>query len=259
MTPTVRASADPEALPPGAGRQTGYWGEALREIRRDPIALVGLALVGVLLIVAILAPMIAPYDPTLQHREGLSVDGVPRSTGADGFPLGTDGRGRDELSRLIDATRVSLLVGVGANLIAAAVGLVVGGFAGMAGRRTQTLVMRLVDIVLGFPILLLAITLLAVTDPSARTITLIIGLSFGAYLSRLVFAQVTSLREREFVLAARTGASGRRGSSCATSSHTCFPACWSSARSAWLRRYNWRRRSRTSASASRRRRPRGAT
>jgi peptide/nickel transport system permease protein len=171
----------------------------------------GLAIVVVLVVCAILAPVLAPYDPAFQHREGLTLEGQPLSPGEGGFALGTDALGRDELSRLLHGARVSLTVGIGANLLAALFGIAMGGIAGMAGSRMQVVLMRVVDVILSFPVLLLAIALLAVTDPNIATITVIVGIAFGAYLSRIVFGQVVSLREREFVLAARTaGASSVR-------------------------------------------------
>jgi peptide/nickel transport system permease protein len=166
--------------------------------------MVGLLIVLGLCICAIFAPLIAPYDPAFQHREGLTLEGEPLGPGDGGFVLGTDALGRDELSRLLYGARVSLAVGVGANVLAALLGIAIGGIAGIAGGRVQTLFMRGVDVIVSFPILLLAIALLAVTEPNLPTILLIIGVSFGAYLSRIVFTQVVSLREREFVLAART-------------------------------------------------------
>lgn len=181
----------------------GYWSRAFHELRRDWTAIVGVALVAVCVLAALFAAVLAPYDPVFQHRLGLSAEGEPLSPSSQ-FRLGTDALGRDELSRLLYGARISLLVGVGANAIAALLGVVIGGVAGLARGPVRTLLMRGVDVVLSFPILLLAIALLAVTEPSLLTITVIIGISFGAYLSRLVFAQVVSLSEREFVLAART-------------------------------------------------------
>ena len=182
----------------------GYWRRAGRDLRRDPIAMVGLALVTVLVLVAVLAPVLAPHDPVAQYTNGLGPDGGPVGSSSQ-FLLGTDALGRDEVSRLMYGARVSLAVGVGANLLAAIVGIALGGTAGLAARPVETAVMRLVDVILSFPILLLAIVLLTVTPPNVLTILIIIGLSFGAYLARVVYSQVTSLREREFVLAARTG------------------------------------------------------
>jgi peptide/nickel transport system permease protein len=195
--------------PPSAvrRRERGYWSEAWVELRHDRAAMVGLAIVVLLVLAALAAPLIAPYDPDFQHREGLTLEGQPLPPSST-FKLGTDGLGRDELSRLLYGARVSLTVGIGANVIAAIIGILVGGLAGLAGPRLQTFGMRAVDVVLSFPVLLLAIALLAVAQPSVTTITLIIGVSFGAYLSRLVFTQVVSLREREFVLAARTSGVG---------------------------------------------------
>jgi peptide/nickel transport system permease protein len=171
--------------------------------------MVGLAIVLVLVTCAIFAPLIAPYDPTFQHRDGLTADGRPIAPGDPEYLLGTDPLGRDTFSRLLYGARVSLLVGIGANLLAAVMGVVVGGMAGLAGGRTQTLLMRTVDIVLSFPALLLAIALLAVTQPNVGTILLIIGVSFGAYLARIVFGQAASLAERDFVLAARVAGASR--------------------------------------------------
>ncbi len=188
---------------PARVRERGYWGEALRSLRRDWAAMLGLVLVVGLVVCALFAPLLAPYDPSFQQTLGLSEQGEPLGPSGT-FKLGTDALGRDELSRLLFGARVSLAVGIGANALAALIGIAVGGVAGMAGSRLQTLLMRAVDVVLSFPILLLAIALLAVTKPNLPTILIIVGISFGAYLARLVFTQVVSLKEREFVLAAKT-------------------------------------------------------
>lgn len=171
--------------------------------------MVGLGIVVFLLLVAIFAPLIAPRDPAFQDANGLSATGSPMGPSWS-FLLGTDALGRDVLSRLVYGARVSLAVGIGSNVLAAIIGVLVGGTAGLTGGRTQTILMRSVDVVLSFPILLLAMALLAVTQPNLTTVLLIIGVSFGAYLARIVFAQVASLREREFVLAATTCGVGKR-------------------------------------------------
>jgi peptide/nickel transport system permease protein len=187
--------------------QTGYWKHASSELRRDWVAMLGLTIVISLSLVAVFAPLLAPGGPIFQYRAGLTVEGDPLPPGGD-FLLGTDFLGRDEFSRLLYGARVSLFVGLGANLIAAAIGILVGGIAGMSRGILQTIIMRGVDVVIAFPILLLAITILAVTEASLFPIIAIIGLSFGAYLSRIVFSQVVSLNEREFVLAAKTSGVG---------------------------------------------------
>jgi peptide/nickel transport system permease protein len=192
-----------EPVDRGPTRERGYWAEAFDQLSRDRSAMSGLAIVLGLVICAAGATVFAPYDPALQNHLGLSPTGEPLGPSGT-FKLGTDALGRDELSRLLYGARVSLVVGIGANLMAAVLGIVIGGLAGMASSFVQTLVMRMVDVILSFPILLLAIALLSVTQPNLPTIMVIIGVSFGAYLSRLVFVQVVSLKEREFVLAART-------------------------------------------------------
>lgn len=194
--------ATPVAADRPPARERSYWAGAWHELRTDRSALVGLAIVCLLALTAALAPLVAPYDPSFQHTEGLSLEGEPLGPSSE-FLLGTDALGRDELSRIVYGARVSLVVGVGANLLAAVFGLAIGGTAGLARSRLQAVIMRSLDVVLSFPILLLAIALLTVTERSVTTIIGIIGVVFGAIVSRIVFAQAVSLREREFVLAAR--------------------------------------------------------
>lgn len=209
MSETTSAPAPVPAASAGRPRERGFWGEALYELAHDWTAMLGLAVVVVLCVCAIFAPLLAPYDPNFQHREGLTLEGEPLSPGEGGFALGTDSLGRDELSRLLHGARISLAVGIGGNVLAALIGIAVGGVAGMSGRVGQTLLMRSVDIILSFPVLLLAIALLSVTEPNLATILMIVGIAFGAYLARIVFTQVVTLREREFVLAAQTAGVGR--------------------------------------------------
>jgi peptide/nickel transport system permease protein len=200
MTETVVPSAE---RPSKRSHDLGYWRDAWREMRHDVTAMIGLVIVVGLVFTALVAPLVAPHKPDLQFANGLTQNGEPIGPSPD-FRLGTDQLGRDELSRLIYGARVSLTVGLGGNALAAVLGIVLGGLAAMGNRLFEGLIMRSIDVVLSFPILLLAIVLLAVTQPSIITITLIIGGSYGAYLSRIVFAQAISLKEREFVLAART-------------------------------------------------------
>jgi peptide/nickel transport system permease protein len=204
---SVETAARPGAEPAAAVREPGYWEDALHKLRHDGLAVAGGIIVIFLVLAAVLAPVLAPHDPTDQLRDGLNAVGDPIKPGSD-FPLGTDQLGRDELSRVLYGARVSLAVGVGANLLAAFIGLLVGGVAGLARPLPQTVIMRAVDVALSFPVLLVAIALLAVVDPSVGPIVLIIGVSFGAYLSRIVFAQVVSLRQRDYVLAARAAGVG---------------------------------------------------
>jgi peptide/nickel transport system permease protein len=205
--PADEAPAEPEgagdtaALEPGGER--GYWRTAWYEFRHDRLAMFGLVIVAALVLIAVFAPLIAPHGPNQQLPNGLSLAGNPRTPGS-AFLLGTDPLGRDELTRLMFGARISLVVGLGASAMGGVIGFGVGGVAGLFGGFVETLLMRLADVMLSFPILLLATAVLAVTAPSVLSISVIVGIGFGAYLARVVYSQVVTLRERDFVLAART-------------------------------------------------------
>jgi peptide/nickel transport system permease protein len=198
LTTTAPAAATPERAPV----ERGFWRLAIRELMHDWTAVLGLVIVIGLGLCAIFAPLIAPYEQDFQHREGISLEGEPLPPSST-FLFGTDGFGRDVFSRVLYGARVSLLVGVGGVLVAAVLGILVGSVAGMSRGLLQSLFMRVVDVILSFPVLLLAVALLAVTEPSLATMLIIFGVAFGASLARIVFGQVVSLREREFVLAAQ--------------------------------------------------------
>src|SRR5215216_224671 len=186
-----------------------------KRLRRDRVAMFGATLVGLLILVALLAPLFAPHDPAEQFRDGLTLDGQPvpstlfkRSDGTQ-FPLGTDANGRDLLSRIFYGTRVSLLVGVLANLLAITLGLIIGMTAGYLGGWVESLLMRITDIMMAFPTLLLAMTLVAILKPSLWIIIAVIGLVYWTWIARVVYSQVLVIREREFVIASRALGSGR--------------------------------------------------
>jgi peptide/nickel transport system permease protein len=196
--PSAAAEAEPTAAAePGRGRR------ALASLRRDPVALIAVLLVIALAVVAICAPLLAPYDPLKAYSNGLSADGAPVSPGSS-FLLGSDPNGRDVLSRMIFGARVSLLVGVIATGLASVIGVLVGGIAGYAGGLVDTVLMRITDVVLSFPILLFCVALIAITGPSTRNVMLVIAFGYWTYLARIVRGLVLSLKEREFVTAART-------------------------------------------------------
>jgi peptide/nickel transport system permease protein len=205
--PTVSAElaapAEPGAAEPTAAAEPTLGRRALRSLRRDPVALIAVLLVIALAVVAIFAPLISPYDPLHAYSNGLSANGAPVPPGST-FPLGTDPNGRDVLSRMIFGTRVSLLVGVVATGLASVIGVLIGGVAGYAGGITEAILMRITDVVLSFPILLFCIALIAITGPSTRNVMLVIAFGYWTYLARIVRGLVLSLKEREFVTAART-------------------------------------------------------
>jgi peptide/nickel transport system permease protein len=147
----VAARADFAAPLPGV-KEHGYWADAWQTLRRDWVAMTGLAIVVGLALAAALVPIIAPYDPDFQQALGLSVNGQPMGP-SPGYLLGTDALGRDEFSRLLFGARVSLTVGIASNLLSSLFGVTIGGLAGMANGRLQSVTMRAVDVLLSFPIL----------------------------------------------------------------------------------------------------------
>ncbi|MBA2521616.1 MAG: ABC transporter permease [Chloroflexia bacterium] len=181
-----------------AGRdQTTRRSRGWRRFRRYRPGLVGLAFIGLLLLVAIFAPLIAPYSPT---EVATRLRGDPPSAA---YVLGNDAVGRDILSRLIYGTRVALMVGLGATAIAVTIGVTVGATAGYFGGWVDAALSRLVDTLMAFPTLALLITLAAVLGPSLITVIVAIGTTVWASYARVVRADMLSLRERDYVLAAR--------------------------------------------------------
>lgn len=168
----------------------------LRRFARNRAAVVGAVIVVLLVVTAVLAEYLMPYDPTLQQLE------IRRQPPTAAHLLGTDEFGRDILSRIILGSRVTLLV----SCVAVGVGLVLGGTAGLVagfvGRWVDEALMRLMDILLSFPYLLLAIAIVATLGPGERNIVLAIGIWSAPAFARLVRGQVLSLREREFIVAA---------------------------------------------------------
>ena len=192
------------ALDAPVAASRGYWSRAWSRLLRNRVAVAGLIVISVLALLALLAPLIAPNDPAAQNvlnsREGPSLQHL----------AGTDSLGRDMLSRLIYGARVSLSVGVFAQAIVLVIGLPLGLIAGYRGGWADNAIMRFTDLVYAFPDLLLIILLRAVVGGDIFTLFLIIGLVSWVNVARLVRGQVLSLREREFVEAARSlGASDR--------------------------------------------------
>nr|PZM93297.1 MAG: peptide ABC transporter permease [Pseudomonadota bacterium] len=158
---------------------------------------IGLAIVAVLVLVAILAPWLSPHDP---RAVALDRELLPPSAA---HPLGTAENGVDVLSHVLWGARISLSVGVLATLISAVVGTLLGAWAGMVGGLVDEALMRVVDVLLAFPGILLAIFITAVLGPSLANVILALCATGWTGYARLARAMVLSLREREFVLAAR--------------------------------------------------------
>jgi peptide/nickel transport system permease protein len=206
------AVVDQHALQPVAGDD--YFTLTWRRLRRDRAAMVGAILIVVIVLAAVLAPVLATHDPTKQYRDGLTKGGQPLPStlvteGSPRFPLGTDPNGRDLFSRILYGARISLIVGVLANALAIAIGTLIGSVAGFFGNPFETILMRFTDIMMAFPTLLLAMTLVAILKPSMWIIIMVIGLVYWTWIARVIYGQVTSLRQRDFVVASRALGSPR--------------------------------------------------
>ena len=172
-------------------------------MRRGLLA-VGLAMGALLVLLAIVGPTLAPYDPTASVAPTLAEPAPPSAR----FWLGTDDLGRDVLSRLLYGARISLLVGLVAMAVTMVIGTAVGLAAGYFGGAVDTLLMRVTDVMLAFPGLLLAVALVAVMRPNVWTIFVVIGLVSWTGVARVVRSEALSLRERDFVVAARAMGAG---------------------------------------------------
>ena len=207
--PVTDATIDPTQAETGIlGRRSGpqsEWQRRWRRFRGYRPAVFALAFVILLFIMAIFAPIVAPHDP-YDTSPRLRGDGPTRD-----YLLGNDATGRDILSRLIYGTRIALAVGLGATAIAVTIGVIVGAASGYFGGWVDLLLSRIVDTLMAFPTIALLLVLSAVLSPSLPLVILIIGFTVWAAYARVVRAEVLSLKQRDFVLAARTsGASPAR-------------------------------------------------
>lgn len=207
MLDSTRASASPEGVGPAVaparawplvrGPQRASW-------LRNPAAVVGLLLTALVLAVAVLADLIARHDP-------LTPVGPPLAPPTLAHPLGTDDLGRDLLSGVVHGVRTSLLVAAGVGVIALPVGVLVGSIAGARGGIVDDVLMRLTELWQVLPRFFLALMVIALFGPGLDRLVAVLGATSWAMLARIVRAQVLSIREREFVLAARAlGSSERR-------------------------------------------------
>jgi peptide/nickel transport system permease protein len=179
-------------------RSPGYWAGVLRRFWRDPVAVGALVVILALVLMAVLAPWIAPADP---YRG--SVVRRLRPIGTEGFPLGTDELGRDMLSRLIFGGRLSLLMGVAPVFIAFFIGSAIGITAGYVGGRVNTVLMRTVDVFYAFPSVLLAIALSGALGAGLLNGLLSLTVVFVPPIARIAESVTTAVRKIDYVEAAR--------------------------------------------------------
>ena len=174
---------------------------------RQPAALFGLAVVLVVVVLALAAPLIAPFNPDEQMFDGLTLEGAPMPPGGQ-FLLGTDTLGRDLFSRMLYGARTSLIIGLVANGIAVAIGLFVGIVAGYMRGFMGNVLMRFTDLMMAFPALLLAIVLAALLRPSLWIVAMVIALVNWVQVARIVYTETRGLVERDFILAQRSLGAG---------------------------------------------------
>lgn len=183
----------------------GQVARVVQSLRRSPLAIAGLTILAVLVSAGVAAPLVAPYDP-LELQVGSALSGPSFA-----HLLGTDQLGRDIFSRTVFGARASLVLGGGATLVALAIGVPVGLLSGYRGGWVDALLMRSVDVLLAFPFLVLALVMVIVLGPGSQNVILALGIGATPLFSRLVRSSTLSLREREYVMAARAmGASGTR-------------------------------------------------
>ncbi len=172
-------------------------------VRASAKACFGIAIVGIVLGCALFSPLFAPYDPELQHLSARLLPPFAHEAGAF-HVLGTDQLGRDILSRLIYGARVSILVGVSASLLAGTVGVLLGLVSGYFGRWVDDVIMRFCDVQLALPFVLVAIAVVAVVGSNLFDIVLILSGAQWVTYARVVRSSVLTVKEQDYVLAART-------------------------------------------------------
>ncbi len=179
------------------------WADVRRQLLRDRLAVLGIIILFLLILTAVFAPLIAPFDPY-----EMNLGGNLKPPGVDGHLLGTDELGRDILSRLIYGSRISLTVGLIVVGIAGTIGVTLGAISGYYGGVVDNVIMRVVDIVLAFPFLVLAIAVVSIVGANLTNMMIVLGCVSWIGYTRLVRGQVLALREQQFVTAARAIGAG---------------------------------------------------
>jgi peptide/nickel transport system permease protein len=184
---------------------------AWRKLVRNPGAIAGALILLTVIVAAVAAPYVAPHDPARQSLIRRFTPPLWVQGGNPAYPLGTDQVGRDILSRIIYAARISLIVGISAVMVSLVVGVALGLLSGFLRGKVDAVIMTVVDVTLSFPQLLIALAFVAALGPSLLTIIVVLGLTGWERYTRVVRAEVLALREKDFVEAARAmGASSTR-------------------------------------------------
>jgi peptide/nickel transport system permease protein len=200
--------AEAEAVELGIEGPGGLWSEAWHKLIRNPGAIIGGVIIGVLLLTAIFAPLIAPSNPRAQNLDALN-HGSPVGPNSEHW-FGVDTLGRDEFSRIVYGTRYSLLIGVTAVLIGLSVGLLLGAIAGYTGGYIDSGIMRCMDVMLAIPGFLLAIGIVAMLGQGLGKIIVAVGVVNIPIFARLLRSSILAQKENDFVIAAKAvGVRGR--------------------------------------------------
>jgi peptide/nickel transport system permease protein len=186
-------------LEPGGA---GLWRDAWSRLRRNPGALVGFTIVAIFIFIALFASLIAPEDPRAGDLSRLGGSCCPGPSAEHWF--GIDQQGRDELSRILYGARFSLLIGVVSVAVGLSIGMVLGSIAGYAGGFLDSVIMRVTDVMLAIPGLLLAIGIVAMLGPGLFQIMIAVGVTQIPIFTRLMRGSILGQRDNDFVLAARS-------------------------------------------------------
>lgn len=184
--------------------ETSYWQDIVRSFRKNKIAVVGLAILLVILVLCAAAPLFTKYDPVLD----MNLKEMLQPPGSPGHLFGTDDYGRDIWTRLLYGGRTSVLTGVLVAVISAAVGVMVGCISGYFGGVVDAVLMRLTDIMLSFPFLIIAIAIMAALGASQRNIVLALAIIGWPGFARLTRGQVLGIKEQEYVESAKVAGFG---------------------------------------------------
>ena len=187
------------------------WGETLGVLVRSPNGMIGGALLVLILVVSLFFHLFYIKDPLAQDLLARLTPPFWQAGGSLAHPLGTDNLGRDVLVRILYGSRVSLMVGFASVLVACGAGIVLGLISGYYGGRADSLIMRVADVFMAYPFMLLTISLIAVLGNSIFNLILVLGLSDWVTYARTIRGSVLSIKKREFVMAARSAGTLNRG------------------------------------------------
>lgn len=183
-------------------KSRSFYRRAWNRFKKNKLALLGLCIITLLALLAIFAPLASPYDPLISVRNELGLTNVLAPPSSEHW-LGTDQLGRDILSRMIYAGRISLSVGLVSVSIASTIGILLGSLAGYFGRWVDSLIMRVTDVVICFPVLFLVITVSTMLKPNIFNVMAIIGLVYWTRVARMVRGEILRVRELDFIQASR--------------------------------------------------------